>query len=82
MTDMKEWFTTMTEVEALRERVAGLEIDHYRQLNIIFALYDNDDCELDHEGYCQAHLGADDINGRCANAVAREMLKANGFIKD
>ena len=41
--------------------------------DVLGALTDDDDCQYDHHGYCQAH-GWMTTETRCANARARDML--------
>lgn len=44
-----------------------------RVLPLLEALTDDDACALGHHGYCQVH-GGGAVDGRCANAAAREFL--------
>ena len=40
---------------------------------LLDALTDDEPCRVDHHGYCQEH-GAQEVDGECANAVARRLL--------
>lgn len=43
--------------------------------DLLDALTDDEPCALDHHGTCQTHL-AGEINGECANVVARRLIDA------
>ena len=67
-----EVWNTRNEADALRAEVEGL-------LDIVRNLVDDDQCEYDHNGWCQAHhlANVNDQKYTCYNAKALAAIKPN-----